>query len=117
MRVHIQHDRNRAIDRIGRLLETVNIKLGSVASNIVGKSGRAVLEMLAAGGTDSERMADKAIGQLRNKMPELILALDGRTDAHFRWVLTQLLGSWTRSMPNWPNWTGRPKPIRSRTGN
>jgi transposase len=43
MRVHIQQDRNRVINRVGRLLETVNIKLASVASNIVGKSGRAIL--------------------------------------------------------------------------
>ena len=47
--------------------------------------------MLAAGSTDAERMADRALGQLRAKMPELILALDGRTDAHFRWLLSQLL--------------------------
>jgi transposase len=67
MRVHIQQDRNRVINRIGRLLETVNIKLGSVASNIVGKSGRAILDLLAAGSTDAERMADKALGQLRIK--------------------------------------------------
>jgi transposase len=91
MRTHIQADRNRVINRIGRLLETVNIKLGSVASNIVGKSGRAILHMLAGGSTDAERMADRALGQLREKMPELILALDGRTDAHFRWMLTGLL--------------------------
>jgi transposase len=91
MRVHLQQDRNRVINRIGRLLETVNIKLGSVASNIVGKSGRAMLDLPAAGSTDAERMADKAIGQLRVKMPELILALDGRTDEHFRWMLSQLL--------------------------
>lgn len=91
MRVHIQQDRNRVINRIGRLLETVNIKLGSVASNIVGKSGRAMLDMLAAGSTDAERMADKALGHLRIKLAELILALDGRTDPHFRWMLKQLL--------------------------
>jgi transposase len=91
MRVHTQQDRNRVINRIGRLLETVNIKLGSVASNIVGKSGRAMLDMLAAGSTDAERMADQALGQLRNKMPELILALDGRTDKNFRWTLSWLL--------------------------
>jgi len=91
MRVHVQQDRNRVINRIGRLLETVNIKLGSVASNIVGKSGRAILNLLAEGCTDAECMADKALGQLRIKLPELILALDGRTDAHFCWMLRGLL--------------------------
>lgn len=91
MRVHVQQDRNRTINRIGRLLETANIKLGSVASNIVGKSGRVILDMLASGSTDAERMADRALGHLRAKMPELILALDGRTDAHFRWMLGRLI--------------------------
>lgn len=91
MRVHIQQDRHRVINRIGRLLETVNIKLGSVASNIVGKSGRAILNRLAQGGTDAFAMADLALGHLREKLPELVLALEGRTDEHFRWMLTQLL--------------------------
>ena len=49
MRVHVQQDRNRVINRIARQLETVNIKLSSVASNIVGKSGRAMLTALANG--------------------------------------------------------------------
>jgi transposase len=96
MRVHIQQDRNRVVNRIGGLLETANIKLGSVASNIVGKSGRAMLDLLAAGSTDAERMANKALGQLRKKMPELLLVLDGRTDPHFSWMLTQLLSKLDR---------------------
>jgi transposase len=91
MRVGIQQDRNRVINRIGRLLETVNIKLGSVASNIVGRSGRTMLGLLAEGRSDPEVLANRAIGPLRNKMAELMLALDGRTDEHFRWVLQQLL--------------------------
>jgi transposase len=91
MRVHIQQDRNRVINRIARLLETANIKLASVASNIVGKSGRTMLSMLAGGVVRAERLADAALGQLRNKMPDLILALDGRLDDHFRWMLNRLL--------------------------
>lgn len=91
MRVHIQQDRNRIINRIGRLLETVNIKLGAVASHIVGKSGRAILRRLAEGPAQPEKLAELALGHLRAKIPDLILALDGRTDAHFRWMLTSLL--------------------------
>jgi transposase len=91
MRVHIQQDRNRVINRIARLLETVNLKLASVASNIVGGSGRAMLRLLASGVRDPERLAACAQGHLRVKIPALILALDGRPDAHFRWMLTQLL--------------------------
>jgi transposase len=91
MRVHIQGDRNRVINRIGRLLETVNIKLGSVASQIGGKSGRAILERLAEGSGDAEKLAHLALGLLKKKIPDLILALDGRPDEHFRWMLKRLL--------------------------
>jgi len=91
MRVHVQQDRNRIINRIGRLPETVNIKLSSFASNIAGKSGRRMLDLLAHGTRSPEVLADKAIGRLRAKIPDLILALDGRPDPHFRWMLTRLL--------------------------
>ena len=91
MRVCIQQDRNRAINRIGRLLETVNIKLGSIASNIVGKSARAMLQRLAEGSANAERLAELALGHLKKKIPDLVLALDGRTDEHFRWTLRMLL--------------------------
>src|ERR1700761_2913851 len=91
MRVHIQQDRNRVINRIGRLLETANIKLASVASNVVGKSGRAILRRIAEGCQQPQRLAQLALGHLKQKTPDLMLALDGRTDPHFRWVLTGLL--------------------------
>jgi transposase len=91
MRVHIQQDRNRVINRIGRLLETANIKLGSVASSIAGKSGRAILKRLAEGPQRPEELAKLALGRLKEKTPDLILALDGRTDVHFRWILSRFL--------------------------
>jgi transposase len=91
MRVHVQRDRNRVICRIGRLLETVNIKLGSVASDIVGKSGMAILRALASGQSRPEMLADRAVGSLRSRIPALVLALEGRPDDHFRWMLTGLL--------------------------
>jgi transposase len=96
MRAHIQQDRNRIINRIGRLLETVNIKLGSVASHIVGKSGRAILQRIAEGPALPEQLAKLALGSLKAKAPDLILALDGRPDAHFRWLLSRLL-----KKPDW----------------
>lgn len=91
MRVPIQQDRNRVVNRIARLLETVNIKLASVASHIVGASGLAMLRLLARGVCDVEKLADCAQGSMRVKIPALILALDGRPDAHFCWMLEQLL--------------------------
>lgn len=96
MRVHLQQDRNRVINRIGRLLETVNIKLGSVASHIAGKSGRAILRSLAEGVSDPEKLSTLALGAMRKKVPELILALDGRPDEHFRWMLSGLLSKLER---------------------
>jgi len=91
MRLHIQQDRNRVINRIGRLLETANIKLGSVASSITGKSGRAILTRITEGPQQPEQLAKLALGVLKQKTPDLILALDGRPDPHFRWILSRLL--------------------------
>ena len=91
MRVHVQQDRNRLINRIGRLLETVNVKLGSVVSNIVGKTGRAILHAIANGQGSPERLAELAVGSLRHKKPALALALDGRYSSHFRWLLGELM--------------------------
>jgi transposase len=96
MRAHLQQERNRLVNRIARLLETVNIKLASVASHIFGQSGRAMLRLLASGVHDAERLAECARGQLRIKIPKLVLALDGRPDAHFRWMLTELLAKLER---------------------
>jgi transposase len=89
-RVHIQQDRHRVINRITRLLETVNVKLSSVASNIVGKSGRAILSSIVDGRSQPEHLADLAVGRLKEKRTELALALDGRYTGHFRWLLKQL---------------------------
>ncbi len=91
MRVHIQQDRNRVINRMARLLETVNLKLASVASNIVGASGRAMLRLLASGVEEPARLAECARGLLRLKRSALVQALEGRPDAHFRWMLSELL--------------------------
>ena len=91
MRVHVQQDRNRVINRIGRLLETVNIKLSSVASHIAGNSRRAMPAALASGVHRPEVLAEKALGHLRGKIPDLILALDGRPDPHFQWMPTDPL--------------------------
>jgi len=62
-----------------------------VASDIVGKSGRAILRALASGQDRAELLADRAVGSLRNKIPALILALEGRPDEHFRFMLSGLL--------------------------
>jgi transposase len=78
-------------NRLLKLLETANIKLASVASDVFGVSGRAMLRALIAGEASPETMADLAKGLLRRKRADLILALDGRVEEHHRFLLaTQL---------------------------
>ena len=90
-RVHVQQDRNRIINRIGRLLESANVKLGSVASNIVGQSGRRMLYAIVEGEQDPARLAGLALGRLQEKEGELARALQGRFTDHLRSLLRDLL--------------------------
>ena len=78
-------------NRLLKLLETANIKLASVASDVFGVSGRAMLRALIAGETSAEAMADLARGLLRRKRDDLILALDGRLEEHHRFLLAMQL--------------------------
>jgi transposase len=78
-------------NRLLKLLETANIKLASVASDVFGVSGRAMLRELIAGEASPEAMADLARGRLRRKRADLILALDGRLEEHHRFLLTMQL--------------------------
>jgi transposase len=73
--------------RIQKILEDANLKLGSVLSNVLGKSGRAILQALIAGETTPERLADLAEGTARKKRAELIEALHGRIREHHRGLL------------------------------
>ena len=78
-------------NRLLKLLETANIKLASVASDVFGVSGRAMLRALIEGEASAEAMADLAKGQLRRKRADLILALDGRMEEHHRFLLAMQL--------------------------
>ena len=73
-------------NRLLKLLETANVKLASVASDVFGVSGRAMLKALV-GGDSPEAMAQLAKGQLRQKRDDLVLALEGRVEEHHRFVL------------------------------
>jgi len=84
-------ERTRVANRIQKVLEQGNIKLASVASDVLGVSGRAMLQALANGETDVVKMANLAKGRLRTKIPELQKALTGRMDAHHRFLLSQHL--------------------------
>ena len=73
--------------RIQKVLEDANLKVASVLSSIVGKSGRAMIEALIAGESDPERLADLAVGSARKKRVELVEALRGRITPHHRAML------------------------------
>lgn len=79
-------------NRIQKLIESGNIKLGQVVSDVLGVSGRAMLRALAAGETSAEEMARLARPNLKVKPPELHRALQGRLTPSQRWVLGELLG-------------------------
>jgi transposase len=73
-------ERQREANRLHKALEDTGIKLGSVATDILGKSGRDMLDALVSGTTDPEILADLAKGKLRKKIPALKEALEGRFD-------------------------------------
>ncbi len=73
--------------RIQKVLEDANLKLGSVLSNVLGKSGRAILQALIAGERNPEKLADLAEGTARKKRAELVEALHGRIREHHRGLL------------------------------
>lgn len=74
-------------NRVHKVLEDANIKLASVAADIFGVSGRAMLEALIAGDCAPEETAGLARGKLRQKLPQLIEALDGLVAEHHRFML------------------------------
>jgi transposase len=73
-----QEERTRETQRLDKVLQDAGIKLSSVASDVLGVSGRAMLDALVAGSADPETMAELARGQLRKKLPQLRAALTGR---------------------------------------
>jgi transposase len=86
-RTQLIQERATAANRIQKVLEDANIKLASVATDVLGVSGRAMLEALIAGQTNVEQMADLAQRRLRAKIPALQQALLGRVTDHHRFML------------------------------
>lgn len=84
-------ERATLINRVQKVLESANIKLASVATNVIGVSGRAILDALLEGKATPDEMADLAKGRMREKREQLTKALEGRIKAHHRFVLTELL--------------------------
>ena len=84
-------ERQREANRLHKILEDTGIKLDCVATNILGKSGRAMLDALVAGTTDPELLAELAKGKLRAKIPALKEALEGRFDAQHALIVSAIL--------------------------
>ncbi|MFJ9714323.1 IS110 family transposase [Streptomyces sp. NPDC101234] len=81
-RTQMTRERGQIVQRLEKLLEDTGIKLAAVVSDIMGVSGRAMLEALIAGERDPQVLAEMAKRKLRNKIPELTEALTGRFRAH-----------------------------------
>jgi transposase len=83
--------RSQERNRLQKVLQTANVKLASVASDVFGKSGMKMLRAMANGETDPVVLAALAEGLLRKKVGELRAALDGRLREHHRFMLRQQL--------------------------
>jgi len=90
-RRQLVHAKASVANRIQKVLEDANIKLGSVATDVLGVSGRDMLGALVAGQTDAAKLAELARGKLRAKIAALRLALHGRMTEHHRFLLGLLL--------------------------
>ena len=91
MRASLSQEASRISSRVQNVLKDANVKLASVATNTLGKSGRAMPEEIIAGQNDPEYLASLALGHLRAKTPQLKLALEGRIRPHHLFLLRRLL--------------------------
>ena len=91
LRACLEDERVRTVNRIHKVLEDANLKLASVASDVLGKSGRGMLAAIQQGTDNVVFLSELACGRLRAKLPELQRALSGRVTEHHRYLLGQLL--------------------------
>ena len=90
-RTKLGDERVSEINRVQKVLEDANIKLASVATDVMGVSGRAMLDQIVQGQADPAVLAELAKGRLRDKLDLLQKALSGRVQAHHRFMLAQHL--------------------------
>jgi transposase len=90
-RTQLQDQRTSVVNRIHKTLEGCNLKLATVASDIFGVSGRAMLKALSEGEQDAERLAALAQGRLKVAHEDLVASLEGHVSAHQQWLLQHLL--------------------------
>jgi transposase len=90
-RTKLVQERSRTVNRVQKLLEGANIKLGSVVSDVMGVSAQTMMAELCTGRMSPQEMAHLARGTLRGKIPELEQALTGVVEAHHRFLLSKQL--------------------------
>lgn len=90
-RTKLGDERKSEVNRLQKVLEDANIKLASVASDVMGVSGRAILNELVQGNTEPALLAELAKGRLREKQDQLEKALQGTLKPHHRFMLAQHL--------------------------
>ncbi len=84
-------ERSQEVNRLHKVLEGANIKLGMVVTDVLGVSARRMLDAMLGGEQDTEVLADLARASLRGKLPELRLALEGRVDRHHLLLIERIL--------------------------
>ena len=87
----LAEERSREVQRLHKVLEDAGVKLSSVASHVLTKSGRAMIDALIAGERDSAVLAEMAKGRLRSKIPQLQDALAGRFNEHHALIASSML--------------------------
>ncbi len=96
-RTTLIHDRANEVNRLQKVLEGANIKLASVATDILGKSGRDILVALVSGTSDAAALAQLARGRRREKLPQLEQALAGQFGPHHRFLIARAAGPYRLS--------------------
>ena len=91
LRMHLLQDRSQVVNRLHKVLQQAGIKLSGVLSNILGVSGRAIVQALCAGESDPERLAGLVQQSVAHKHDQLVAALTGDLREHHRLLLRELL--------------------------
>jgi transposase len=90
-RTKLLDHRSSIVNRIHKTLEGCNIKLSTVASDVMGVSGRLMLKAMSEGEQDAEKLAELARGRLKAKSEELVESLEGQVSEHHQWLLKHML--------------------------
>jgi transposase len=89
-RMKLVDQRTGVVNRMHKVLQQGNIKLSSVATDVMGVSGRAMIQAMIEGESDPEELAGLAKGRLKSKHEQLVESLEGRLDDDDRWVMKEL---------------------------